>query len=111
MTLLAPAVEGPLTPLSISVRADGVLPGAHVQVVVGGARYGTGEGWAATANQVRIPLIGFQLPPGASVTATWTLEGESSPPSLTQIVSRFPVVFGDPEVRQPPAHGDGLGCA
>jgi hypothetical protein len=63
--LLAPAVEGRLTPLSTSVRVDGVLPGAHVQVLVDGAPYGTGEGWAATGNHAQVLLIGFQFPPAA----------------------------------------------
>ena len=88
MSLLAPSVVGPLTPLSSAVVVDKVLPGSVVQVRVNGNPFGSPA--STSGYSVSIPWGGNNLPPHAVITATWSLGGEVSPPSLPVVVAGWP---------------------
>src|ERR1017187_1327557 len=79
MALLPPAVIGPLSECSSSVRVQGQLIGATVHLVANGVPVGSG---VATWTDQVFPLAGgAALAPGANVTATQSLAGVTSPPS------------------------------
>ena len=77
MPLLPPTVRGPLTPLSNRVFVDGVLSGATVDVYLDGVHLASGGPTAS--NTGTVSLFGASLTPGGQITATWTLDGETSP--------------------------------
>lgn len=88
MPLLPPRVRGPLSPLTASVAVEHVLPGATAEILVNGApiqRQNT-----ATSNSVAVGLAGTTLAPGGSVTSVWSLGGETSLPSLPELILPYP---------------------
>jgi hypothetical protein len=93
MTLLPPAVIGPLSECSSSVRVQGQLIGATVRLVANGVPVGSG---VATWTDQVFPLAGgAALAPGANVTATQSLAGVTSPPSPQPvIVQKKPPTIG-----------------
>lgn len=88
MILLPPKVRGPLSVLSTSVTVELVLPGALIDILVNGSPIQRTN--IATSNSVEIPLKGYTLPPDATVTARWSLDGEQSLPSLPESVLGYP---------------------
>ena len=98
MPLLPPKLVGPITPVAPSVRVEHTLPGAWVEIQVDGAP--TGDVALCTSNSVTVPISG-SLTPGGMVTATWSLGGETSPPSLPQAVLAYPAQLGAPVFLSP----------
>jgi len=93
MALLPPAVVGPLSECSSSVRVQGQLIGATVDLYSNGAHVGSGT---ATWTDQSVKLDpGKTLAPGANVTATQSLGGVTSPPSPSPVaVQKKPPVIG-----------------
>ena len=84
MSLLPPVVLGPLSVCSSSVRVQGQLIGATVTLFSNGVNVGHG---VATWTDQAFPLNGgVTLAAGASVTATQSSGGVTSPASPTPIV-------------------------
>jgi hypothetical protein len=94
MTLIPPKVCGPLSFLSTSIRVEHVLPGAWVEILVNGSPIQRTN--IATSNAVEVPLLGYTMPPGGTVTARWSLGGEASLPSVPEIVLGYPTKLGNP---------------
>jgi hypothetical protein len=84
MSLLPPVVVGPLSVCSSSVRVQGQLIGATVDLFSGGAPAGTGV--ATWTDQVFPLKAGVTLAAGANVTATQTSGGVTSPASPSPVV-------------------------
>jgi hypothetical protein len=92
MSLLPPVVIGPLSVCSSSVRVQGQLAGATVDLFMDGAH--VGSGLASWSDQVFPLNAGVTLKAGHSVTATQTSSGQPSPASAPVIVQNKPPVIG-----------------
>jgi hypothetical protein len=97
--LIPPALRGPITTLSSTVTVDHVLPSAAVELLVGGAP--SALVGMAGSNSARIHVPAGSLPAGAVVTATWSLGGETSPPSSAEVVLGVPGRLDPPVVLSP----------
>ena len=93
MALLPLVVVGPLSVCSSSVRVQGQIIGATVNLFSNGLNVGTG---IATWTDQIFPLPGgVTLAAGANVTATQTSGGATSPPSPSPVVvQKKPPVIG-----------------
>jgi hypothetical protein len=93
MALLPPVVVGPLSECSSSVRVQGQLIGAVIDLFSNGAH--VGKGTATWTDQSFKLSPGKTLTPGKGVTATQTQSGVSSPPSPSAItVQKKPPTIG-----------------
>jgi hypothetical protein len=93
MALLPPVVVGPLSECSSSVRVQGQLIGATVDLFSNGAHVGTGT--ATWTDQSFKLSPGKTLAPGANVTATQSLGGVTSPQSPSPVtVQKKPPTIG-----------------
>lgn len=88
MPLVLAKILGPITPLSDSVHAEHVLPGAVASILVNGDAINRTQ--TASSNTVEIPLTGFSLQPQDVITVLWSLDGETSKPSPPEIVLDYP---------------------
>ncbi|MBV8730442.1 MAG: hypothetical protein JO336_11615, partial [Acidobacteriia bacterium] len=93
MSLLPPVVVGPISECSSSVRVQGQLIGATVDIFSNGSNVGTG---VATWTDQVFPLKGgVALAPGANITAKQTSGGQTSPASpIPVVVQKKPPVIG-----------------
>jgi len=93
MALLPPAVIGPLSECSSSVRVQGQLIGATINLLANGAPVGGG---VANWTDQEFPLTaGTVLASGANVTATQSQGGITSPPSPQPVtVQKKPSTIG-----------------
>jgi hypothetical protein len=92
MALLPPAVVGPLSECSSTVKVQGQLIGATVNVFSNGVHVATGT--ASWTDQTFPLLPGKHLSPGDKVTATQTVSGTTSPlsPSPVQVQKKPPTI-------------------
>ena len=77
MSLLPPVVVGPISECSSSIRVQGQLVGATVNLFSNGNNVGSGV--ATWADQVFPLKGGVTLTPGANISATQTSDGQTSP--------------------------------
>ena len=81
MALLPPTVIGPVSVLNSSIRVQGQNIGASVELFASGISSPIGGGTAVLSNQVFPLNPGVQLAPGQTITATQSMNGETSPAS------------------------------
>src|SRR6266566_3972005 len=94
MPLLPVRVIGPLSECSSSVRVEGQITGATVQIFMTGQAGAIGGGVAGWSDQTFPLNVGVSLAPGASVQASQTLGPETSALGPAVTVQKKPPVIG-----------------
>jgi outer membrane protein assembly factor BamB len=94
MPLLSPRVIAPLSECSSSVRVEGQITGAHVELFMTGHAGPIGGGNATWSDQDYPLGGGVNLVPGRTVQARQSLGGETSPSGPGVVVQKRPPTIG-----------------